>query len=154
MFVDSLYSQFIYKSRYSRYIEKEKRRESWPETVKRYFDFIEESLKEKNNFDITPYRPELELAVLNHDIMPSMRALMTAGPAAKKNNVAIYNCAYLPMDDIKSFDEEMAILMSGTGVGYSVESAYIKNLPELPDEFSFRNYYHIRRLTSRLGQGL
>jgi len=135
MFVDSLYSQFIYKSRYSRYIEKEKRRESWPETVKRYFDFIEESLKEKNNFDITPYRPELELAVLNHDIMPSMRALMTAGPAAKKNNVAIYNCAYLPMDDIKSFDEEMAILMSGTGVGYSVESAYIKNLPELPDEF-------------------
>jgi len=135
MFKDSLYSQFIFTSRYARYIDSKNRRETWSETVKRYFDFIGESLKEKHNYDIAPYYDELYNAVLKHDIMPSMRALMTAGPAAKKNHVALYNCAYLPMDDMKSFDEEMAILMSGTGVGYSVESDNVKQLPELPDTF-------------------
>ena len=135
MHKDTLYSQYIYISRYARYIEKENRRETWPETIKRYFDFIEESLKERHDFDITPYREELETAVLEYNIMPSMRALMTAGVAARKSDVTLYNCAYLPIDNFKSFDEEMFILMCGTGVGYSVETMNVKALPIMPDEF-------------------
>ena len=150
MFTDSLYSQFIYVSRYARYLDKEGRRETWPETVKRYFDFIENGLKEKHEFDITPFRSELETAVLNHDIMPSMRALMTAGKAAERNEVALYNCAYIPMDGMKSFDEEMAILMSGTGVGFSVEGENVKQLPELPEDF-FESETTIIFDDSRLG---
>ncbi len=136
MFQDSLYSQFIYKSRYARYLDKEKRREEWPETVKRYMDFICWFLKENNNFDVPKDTvEELTQAILDHNVMPSMRGLMTAGPAAAKNNVSFYNCAFLPIDDFRSFDEEMAILMSGTGVGFSVEHEAIKDLPVIPEEF-------------------
>ncbi len=150
MFKNSLYSEFIYKSRYARYLEKEGRREEWYETVKRYFDFIQEGLKEKHNFDISSYRKELEKAVLCHEIMPSMRGLMSAGPAAKSNEIALYNCVFLPIDNVKSFDEEMAILMSGTGVGFSVESHNIKNLPEIPEDF-FESETIIIFNDSRLG---
>ena len=151
MYKPSLYSDFIYTSRYARYLEKEHRRETWPETIKRYMDFVVEFLKENNNYDVpVDIREELETAILNHDVMPSMRGLMTAGAAAKRNNIALYNCAYLPMDDIKSFDEEMAILMSGTGVGYSVESMHVKNLPEIPDEL-FESNTIIVFEDSRLG---
>ena len=135
MWSDNLYSQFIYVSRYARYIDKENRRETWPETVKRYFDFIQEGILEKCGYDISSDRKKIEEAVLRHDIMPSMRALMTAGPAAKKNEIALYNCCYFPVDNLKTFDEEMAILMSGTGVGFSVEKMNVSSLPELPDEF-------------------
>ena len=92
MFKDSQYSQFIFTSRYARYIEKDHRRELWFETVKRYMDFIEDFLSEKYNFDLSLYREDLENSILNHEIMPSMRALMSAGPAAKKNHIALYNC--------------------------------------------------------------
>ncbi len=135
MYRDDVYKQFIYVSRYARFIEKENRRETWTETVKRYFDFIQEGILEKCGYDISSDREELEKAVLNHDVMPSMRGLMTAGPAAKKNSLALYNCCYFPIDNLKTFDEEMAILMSGTGVGFSVEKMNVSNLPELPDEF-------------------
>jgi len=140
LFKDSLYSQFIYKSRYARYLDSKKRRENWPETVKRYMDFITEFMEENNGYKVDAgTREELETAILNHDVMPSMRLLMTAGQAAKRNNIAAYNCAFLPMDDFKSFDEEMAILMSGTGVGFSVESINVKNLPEIPEELFHSN---------------
>jgi len=136
MFQDSLYSQFIYKSRYARYLDKEKRREDWLETVQRYMDFIVAFLQENNNFSVPKDTiEELTQAILDHNVMPSMRGLMTAGPAAMKNQVAFYNCAFLPIDDFRSFDEEMAILMSGTGVGFSVEQEAIKNLPIIPEEF-------------------
>src|SRR5271166_3612525 len=135
MFNNSIYSQYIYKSKYARYIDKEHRREEWSETVERYFDFIQGCMLEEYNFDMSSMRHELEEAVLQHHVMPSMRALTTAGKAAHKNNIAMYNCAFIPIDDFKSFDEMMAILMSGTGIGFSVESDYVKHLPELPEEF-------------------
>lgn len=151
MYKPSLYSDFIYTSRYARYIDSKKRRETWPETVKRYMDFVVEFLKENNNYDVpVDLREELEMAILSHHVMPSMRGLMTAGAAAKRNNCAIYNCSFLPIDDMKAFDEEMAILMSGTGVGYSVESIHVKNLPEIPEEL-FESNTTVVFEDSRLG---
>ena len=150
MFKDSLYSQYIYKSRYARYLDSENRRETWEETVGRYFDFIADGLMTKHKYDISPLRPELEAAVLRHDVMPSMRALMTAGKAAKKNEIALYNCQFAAVDDMKFFDELMAILMSGTGAGFSVEAEDVKTLPELPDHF-FESDTTIIFNDSRLG---
>lgn len=127
------YSTYIAKSRYSRYLPELKRREHWPETVKRYFDFMENHLKTKHNYDISSERPELEKAVVDLEVMPSMRALMTSGKALERSNIAAFNCSYLPIDDIKSFDEAMYILLCGTGVGFSVENKYVTKLPEVPD---------------------
>jgi len=124
------YQNYIYKSRYARYIPEENRREEWPETVSRYITF----LKEKHP-DVTIPWKKLEKAILNFDIMPSMRALMTAGKALERDNVAGYNCAYVAVDDIRVFDEMLYILMCGTGVGFSVERQYINNLPEIAEEF-------------------
>jgi ribonucleoside-diphosphate reductase alpha chain len=76
---------------------------------------------------------EIEEAILNLEVMPSMRALMTAGPALARDNTAGYNCSYLAVDDIKAFDEAMFILLCGTGVGFSVERQSIQKLPEVPD---------------------
>jgi ribonucleoside-triphosphate reductase len=136
MFENTLFSQYIYKSKYARYLEKEGRRENWDETVARYMNFINGYLKENHNYEIPDELfLELSAAITNHEIMPSMRALMTAGKAAERNHIAMYNCAYLPMDDFHSVDETVAISMSGTGVGYSVESKNVKQLAELPDEF-------------------
>lgn len=132
----TVYSEFIHLSRYSRWLSDKGRRETWNETVKRYFDFFEEHLKENNNFTLTKdLRRELEEAVLNLDVMPSMRCLMTAGPALKRENVAGYNCAYVAIDKPSSFDEILYILMNGTGVGFSVERQYINKLPYVADEF-------------------
>jgi ribonucleoside-triphosphate reductase (thioredoxin) len=136
MFENTLFSQYIYKSKYARYLEKEGRRETWDETVARYMNFLNEYLKENHKYEIPDALYwELTAAIINHEVMPSMRALMTAGKAAERNHIAMYNCAYLPMDDVHSFDETIAISMSGTGVGYSVESKNVKQLAELPEEF-------------------
>jgi len=127
-----IYQQFIHKSRYARWLESENRRETWEETVKRYFDFFEGHLKGKKG--IKEQRKELEQAVLNMDIMPSMRSLMTAGEALHRDNVAGYNCAYLAVNRPRAFDECLFILMCGTGVGFSVERREVEKLPEVPDE--------------------
>jgi len=129
------YNTFIAKSRYSRYLDDKGRREHWSETVTRYFDFMTKNLKEKNGYTLTPeLRAELEDAVVHLDVVPSMRAIMTAGAALERQNVAAFNCSYLPIDDPKAFDEAMYILLCGTGVGFSVEQQYVKQLPEVPDQ--------------------
>jgi ribonucleoside-diphosphate reductase alpha chain len=131
----NLYQEFIAKSRYARFLPEKNRRENWTETVARYFNFIEDNLKEKHSFVLTrELRNKLETAVLNLEIMPSMRALMTAGKALERDNTAGYNCSYLPIDDPKAFDEAMYILLCGTGVGFSVEQKYVNQLPEVPDQ--------------------
>jgi len=131
------YQEFIYKSRYSRWIEAENRRESWDETVKRYFDFFEEHLAENQNYKLEPeLRSELENAVLNLEIMPSMRALMTAGEALRRDNTAGYNCSYVAINNIRAFDEVLYILMCGTGVGFSVERQYVEKLPTIAEQFT------------------
>lgn len=128
------YQTYIAKSRYSRFLDDKNRREHWPETVGRYFDFMAKHLKKKHDYTLTPeLRNRLETAVLNLDVMPSMRAIMTAGDALDRQNVAGYNCSYLPIDDPKAFDEAMYILLCGTGVGFSVEQKYVSKLPEIPD---------------------
>ena len=129
-----LYQAFIHKSRYARYLPEKKRREHWHETVARYFDYMEMHLEERFNFKLGDLRKELESAVLDQRVMPSMRSLMTAGKALDRDHTAGYNCSYLPVDDIKSFDEAMFILMCGSGVGFSVERQYVNQLPEIPDK--------------------
>lgn len=130
---DTIYEEFIAKSRYARYLEEEDRRENWKETVTRYFGFMEEHLLEKHEYLIPKeLLAELIEAVTNKEVLPSMRAIMTSGPALERDNTAGYNCAYLPIDDPKAFDEAMFILLCGTGVGFSVERQYITNLPEVP----------------------
>ena len=126
------YREYIAASRYARYIDDKSRRETWEETVQRFIDYI---------FERTPAiaedketKEELFNAILNHELMPSMRALMTAGKSADRDNTCIYNCSYLPVDDPKSFDEAMFILLCGTGVGFSVESKYINQLPDVPEK--------------------
>ena len=129
------YNTFIAKSRYSRYLDDKGRREHWNETVKRYFDFMTKHLQEKQNYVLhDKLRNELEQAVVALDIVPSMRAIMTSGPALERQNVAAFNCSYLPIDDPKSFDEAMYILLCGTGVGFSVEQKYVNKLSEVPDK--------------------
>jgi len=133
----SQYQEFIYKSRYSRWIETENRREEWPETVKRYFDFFETHLKENQSYILSAeLRSELESAVLNLEVMPSMRALMTAGEALKRDNVAGYNCSYVAVNNIRAFDEILYVLMCGTGVGFSVERQYVEKLPTIAEHFT------------------
>ena len=129
------YQNFIALSRYARWLPEKNRRETWEETVARYFDFMEEHLKNNTNQELVPKtRKILEEAVLKLEIMPSMRALMTAGPALAKNHIAGYNCAYLSVDHPKAFDECLYVLMHGTGVGFSVERQHINKLPEVPEE--------------------
>jgi len=130
MKLPTTYQQFIHQSRYARWQEDKHRRESWTETVKRYFDFFENHLGSKAKKD----RKKLETAVLNLEIMPSMRALMTAGPALTRDNVAGYNCAYLAVNHKSAFDECLFILMCGTGVGFSVERREVEKLPLVADE--------------------
>jgi len=121
------YQAFIAVSRYARYLDDAKRRETWAETVERYIqNVVVPKIKEEGVVD------ELRQAILYLKVMPSMRAMMTAGKALERDNVSGYNCAYLPIDDIKSFDEAMFILLCGTGVGFSVERQYVQKLPEIP----------------------
>lgn len=132
----TLYQEFIHKSRYARWLCEENRRENWDETVARYFNFFDEHVKEMTGYTITAdERKQLEDAVLNLEIMPSMRCLMTAGEALKRENVAGYNCSYVAVDSPRSFDEILYILMNGTGVGFSVESKYVDQLPVVSDSF-------------------
>lgn len=126
------YQHFIHLSRYSRWLESENRRETWEETVARYFDFFEKHLGNKVTKD---QRKELETAVLNLEIMPSMRALMTAGPALERCNVAGYNCAFVGINRVRAFDEILYVLMCGTGVGFSVENIFVQKLPTIAEEF-------------------
>jgi ribonucleoside-diphosphate reductase alpha chain len=129
------YNTFIAKSRYSRFLDDKNRREHWGETVARYFDFMSLHLSRKLNYELTSeLRNELQEAVTNLDVVPSMRAVMTAGTALERQNVAAFNCSYLPIDDAKAFDEAMYILLCGTGVGFSVEQKYVSQLPEVPDQ--------------------
>ena len=127
------YQSFIATSRYARWLDDEGRRETWGETVTRYVDYI----WERTNVDnIMHERTKKKIwnAIYNLEVMPSMRALMTAGKALDRDNTAGYNCSYLPVDDVKCFDEAMYILLCGTGVGFSVERNYINKLPEVPEK--------------------
>ena len=124
------YQQYIHKSRYARYLPEEQRRETWEETVNRYLNYWCDRV-ELNEFD----QSEIFHAIHELDVMPSMRALMTAGEALDRDNVAGFNCSYLPIDHPKAFDEMMYVLMCGTGVGFSVERQYVSKLPEVAEEF-------------------
>lgn len=123
------YQQFIHASRYARWNEKENRRETWEETVTRYCDFFDNRFGES-----FPYE-RVHSAILNLEVMPSMRCLMTAGPALERDEIAGYNCSYVPVDHPRAFDEICYILMCGTGVGFSVEQKYVSQLPEVEEEF-------------------
>jgi len=123
------YQAFIHTSRYARWLEKEGRRETWAETVGRYV----ENLVTPRVTDDTIVN-EIEQAILGLELMPSMRAVMTAGVALDRDNTAGYNCSYMPVDDPKSFDEAMFILLCGTGVGFSVERQFVSKLPDVPDQ--------------------
>ena len=123
------YQAFIHTSRYARWLENEGRRESWSETVDRYMGNVV-----GYDIDHDTYN-EIRASILALEVMPSMRAMMTAGPALERDNTAGYNCSYLPVDDPKSFDEAMFILLCGTGVGFSVERQFISKLPEVPELF-------------------
>lgn len=125
------YQEYIAASRYARYIDDKGRRENWEETVERFVEYIFTRTPAITND--TALRKEVRDAVLNLEVMPSMRAVMTAGKSADRDNTCVYNCSYLPVDDPKSFDEAMFILLCGTGVGFSVESKYITQLPEIPE---------------------
>jgi ribonucleoside-diphosphate reductase alpha chain len=123
------YQSFIHQSRYAKYIDG-KGRESWAETVGRYVDNV---VRPKLGND--SWVNSIEQAILGLEVMPSMRAMMTSGAALDRDNTAGYNCSYLPVDDPKSFDEAMFILLCGTGVGFSVERQFIQQLPEIPELF-------------------
>jgi ribonucleoside-triphosphate reductase (thioredoxin) len=125
------YQEYIAASRYARFVDDKKRRENWGETVDRYVDYIFSRTPAIS--EDTELKTELRSAIYNLELMPSMRAVMTAGKSADRDNTCVYNCSYLPVDDPKSFDEAMFILLCGTGVGFSVESKYISNLPEVPE---------------------
>lgn len=135
------YQTYIYASRYARFIESKGRREFWDETVDRYFDYFASELEEHHGYvPSQTLLSELRDATLNLQVMPSMRALMTAGEAARRENLAIYNCSYVPLDRVKAFAEVLYILMCGTGVGFSVERQVIKNLPDIPESLSKTDY--------------
>jgi ribonucleoside-diphosphate reductase alpha chain len=126
----TIYQDFIHISRYARYNDSIGRRETFDETVDRYISYFK---NRTNNNNKVPWE-ELRSAILNLEVMPSMRCLMTAGPALEKDQVAGYNCSYIAIDTPKAFDEIMYVLMCGTGVGFSVESKYTNKLPEVPEE--------------------
>ena len=128
------YQNFIALSRYARWLPEEGRRETWAETVDRYMDNVVAS-----RIDDTAVVEELRDAILSLSVMPSMRMLMTAGPALDRDNTAGYNCSYIAVDDVKAFDEAMMILLCGTGVGFSVERQHIAKLPEVPDQLFYSN---------------
>jgi ribonucleoside-triphosphate reductase (thioredoxin) len=125
------YQTYIHKSRYARWLPEQARRETWEETVERYCKFWMTKYP-----DVFPYH-EVYSAIYNMEVMPSMRALMTAGPALDRDNIAGFNCSYIPVEDVRAFDEIMFILMNGTGVGYSVERQYINRLPEIAEDFNY-----------------
>jgi ribonucleoside-diphosphate reductase alpha chain len=131
------YQKFIHKSRYARYLDSEGRRESWSETVNRYTNYMEWILA---GYTAGDFPKEVKQAILDMEVMPSMRAFMTADPdpgagALTRDNMAGYNCAYLAVDHVRAFDESLYVLLCGTGIGFSVERQFINKLPEVSDEF-------------------
>jgi ribonucleoside-triphosphate reductase (thioredoxin) len=128
------YQTFIHRSKYARYRDDLGRRETWSETVDRYVDFFNEHLKNKCGYSMTAEdRADVRNAIGKLQVMPSMRALMTAGPALARDNIAGYNCAFVAVDDQRAFDEILYVLMNGTGVGFSVERQYVTGLPTVPE---------------------
>lgn len=143
------YQKYIATSRYSRWLESENRRETWGETVGRYVDFFIDKNKDSNEITAA-LTNELYEAIVNLEVMPSMRAIMTAGKALDRDNIASYNCAYAVVDDFRIFDEAMYILMAGTGLGFSVERQYVSQLPVLAEDFhSTETVIHVA--DSRIG---
>ena len=131
------YKNFIHISRYARWIPELNRRETWSETVDRYINFMKDHLV--LNYGYSPNAKifdEVKQSILNHRIMPSMRALMTAGPALDRDHIAAYNCSFIAVDSLRAFDEAMYVLMNGTGVGFSVESKYVDELPIISESFN------------------
>ena len=147
----TLYQEFIHLSRYSRWLDDKGRRETWSETIERYFNFFEEHLLEMHNFKLEPkLRNKLEEAVLETKVMPSMRCLMTAGEALKRENIAGYNCSYVAVNRVQAFDEILYVLMNGTGVGFSVERQDVSQLPVVAEEF-YQSDTVIQVADSKLG---
>ena len=135
-YLPSEYQQFIHTSRYARFIDEEKRRETWPETVSRYVGFVTDHIENNYKYKLNnKIKEELLDSILSLKVMPSMRALMTAGPALDRDHTAGYNCSYIPIDHIRSFDEVMYILLCGTGVGFSVERSNTEKLPVVAEDF-------------------
>lgn len=130
------FRSFIANSRYSRWLEEEARRETWVETVTRSTDFFGNHV-EKNYKGAIPkaFWKEANTAIANHEVMPSMRVLMTAGKALERENVAGYNCSFIAIDDARAFDEALYILMNGVGLGFSVEAQYTNQLPTINEHF-------------------
>jgi ribonucleoside-diphosphate reductase alpha chain len=129
------YKNFIHVSRYSRWLEEKGRRETWVETVDRYMTFMKNHLVKNYNYKEDDIKfTEVKEAILNHRVMPSMRAMMTAGPALERDHISSYNCSFIAVDSLRSFDEAMYILMNGTGVGFSVEQKYVSQLPVVAEE--------------------
>jgi len=131
------YQKFIHKSRYGKYLDAEGRRENWDETVNRYTNYMEWILA---GYTAGDFPKEAKQAILDMEVMPSMRAFMTADPdpgagALTRDNMAGYNCAYLAVDHVRAFDESLYVLLCGTGIGFSVERQFINKLPEVSDEF-------------------
>lgn len=133
------YQNFIALSRYARWKENEQRRETWDETVDRYFGYLARYIKDNFSVDVTSKVADLQKSVLTLDVMPSMRAMMTAGPALERCHVGAYNCSYLPVDSPRSFDEAMYVLMCGTGVGFSVERESVDRLPVVEEDLHDSN---------------
>ena len=128
------YQQFIHKSRYARWIDDEQRRENWDETVSRYVSFMDSHVRDNHGYKLPDsLRSEITDGIMSLAVMPSMRAMMTSGPALARDNICGYNCSYIPVDSPRSFDECMYILMCGTGVGFSVERENVDKLPVVSD---------------------
>ena len=144
------YQTFIATSRYARWLEDKGRRETWGETVERYMDNIIKPILKDATKDINLIRD----SILGLQVMPSMRSMMTAGKAAQRDNTCMYNCSYLPVDDMKSFDEAMFVLLCGTGVGFSVERQFISKLPDVPKLFESETTVVIRDSKEGWAKGL
>tara|TARA_B100000927_G_scaffold8148_1_gene6620 strand:- start:5436 stop:7352 length:1917 start_codon:yes stop_codon:yes gene_type:complete len=147
----TLYQEFIHLSRYSRWLPEKGRRETWGETIERYFDFFQDHMGEMHGYKINKsLKNKLEEAILECKVMPSMRCLMTAGEALKRENIAGYNCSYVAIDRVQAFDEILYVLMNGTGVGFSVERQFVSKLPVVAEEF-FETDTVIQVADSKLG---
>ena len=140
------YQTFIHQSRYARWLEDEQRRETWKETVDRYMKFM----KDHVNVSASDYT-DLSYGIESMGVMPSMRCLMTAGPALTRDNMAGFNCSYTKIDDLRAFDEALYILMCGSGIGYSVERQYISNLPPVPHSLQINGDRPIIVADSKMG---
>lgn len=133
----SLYQSFIHLSRYSRWLDDKGRRENWDETVTRYMDFFVEHLESNQKYKMSKIiYNEIRNSILNLEVMPSMRAMMTAGEALKRDNMANYNCSFIHADKIRCFDEMLYVLLNGVGVGFSVERQFVQKLPTMSEEFN------------------